>query len=148
MQTVEEILDSLGKDDPQIVETGCVHTIEIADWVAKHPYAEFTNVDLDFSLQLATHKDLETNHTARYCTFLNQDHSKHLSSRTWLDVVFLNPPDLQAGVVEFLLAISTGAWIIVMADYQSRSAQAIKRAREIGWEYESSGNLNILRRPK
>ena len=146
MQTVEEILNSLDKAYPSIVETGCVHTIEIADWVSKHEGADFTNIDLDFPLQLATHKDLEVNHTARYCTFLTQDHGKYLSTRTWVDICFLNPPDLQAGVVEFLLAVSTGAKLIVMSDYQSRSALAVKRAKEIGWEFESSGNLNILKR--
>ncbi len=148
MQTVEEILNSLDNSCPSIVETGCVHTLEIADWVSRHPTANFVNIDLDFALQLATHKDLESNHTARYCTFLTQDHGKYLSTRTWLDAVFLHPSDLQAGVVEFLLALSTGARIIVIDGYQTRGALAIKRAKQIGWEFEASGELNILRRPK
>lgn len=146
MSSIEEVLDSLGKDNPQIIETGCRNTQDIARWVSKHPDSDFINVDTDFQLQLATHRELEKETIARYCRFLVKDHNLYLSSRTWVDVVFLNPSDLQTGLTEFLLAISTGAGIIVINDYQTRGALAIKRAREINWDYESSGHLNILRR--
>lgn len=148
MRNAEEILNSLGEDRLKIVETGCVATRSIARWVSKHSESEFFNIDLDFPLQLATHRELECDGTARYTTFLTQDHGKYLSTRTWADIIFLNPPDLQSGVVEFLLAVSTGARLIVINDYQARAALAVKRAKEIGWEYEFSGMQNILRRPK
>jgi hypothetical protein len=148
MRNAEDILSSLNDDRLKIIETGCVATRSITRWVSNHSESEFVNVDLDFPLQLATHKELECDGIARHCTFLNQDHGKYLSTRTWADVIFLNPPDLQSGVMEFLLAVSTGARLIVMNDYQARSALAIKRAREIGWEYESSGMQNILKRVK
>lgn len=145
MTGAEAVLNRRGKSDRlSIVETGCVYTRDIARWVSKQSDVRFTSVDLNSTLQLATHKELECDGTARYCTFLTKDHSKHLSSATWVDVVFLNPPDLQAGLVEFLLAISTGANVVVMNDYQTRSALAIRRARDLGWVFESSGMDNIL----
>jgi hypothetical protein len=147
MKTVEEILDSLKSARLTIVETGCANTREIARWVSQHPESEFTNIDLNFPVQMALHRELESDHTARYCTFLTQDHTRYLSTRTWADCVFLHPTDLQTGVIEFLLAVSTGAQLIVITDYQSRGALAVKRAKEFGWEFESSGDLNILRRP-
>lgn len=145
---VGEILDSLEQSRLKIVETGCANTREIACWVAKHPESLYACADLDSVNQFHRHKELEQDGTARYCTFLTQDHTKFLSNRTWVDVAFLHAPDLQAGLTEFLLAISTGARLIVMTDYQSRAALAIKRAKEIGWTYEAVGNLNILRRPQ
>lgn len=148
MRNTEDIIRLLGEDRLKIIETGCIVTRSVARWVSNNPESEFVNVDLDFPLQLATHKELECDGTARYCTFLNQDHGRYLSTRTWADIVFLNPSDLQSGVVEFLLAVSTGARLIVIHDYQSRAALAVKRAKEIGWEYESSGMQNILRRPE
>lgn len=142
------ILDSLNAPRQTIVETGCYSTRAIATWVFSHPGSKFITADLDITTQFFRHKELEEDGTARYCTFLTQDHTKFLSNRTWVDVAFLHAPDLQAGLTEFLLAISTGARLIVMTDYQSRAALAIKRAKEIGWMYESAGELNILRRPE
>lgn len=144
---IGEILDSLGQPRLIVVETGNQCTREIARWVAKHPESPYACADLDSAVQFDRHKELEQDGTARHCTFLTQDHTKFLSNRTWVDVAVLHAPDLQAGLTEFLLAISTGARLIVMTDYQSRAAVAIKRAKEIGWTYESTGDLNILRRP-
>jgi tRNA A58 N-methylase Trm61 len=148
MRNPGEILDSLDKPRLTVVETGCVNTRAIATWIRQHPESKFTNVDLNSSLQLAMHKELECDGNAKYCTFRTQDHNKFLGEQTWVDAVFLNAPDLQSGLVEFLLAVSTGAQIIVMNDYQTRSALAIRRARELGWEFISMGMLNILRRPE
>lgn len=146
--SVGEILDSLGQSRLMVVETGNKCTREIAQWIAKHPESKFTNVDLDGIAQFDTHQELEQDGTARYCTFLTQDHFKHLSGRTWVDVCVLHAPDLQTGLTEFLLSVSTGAKIIVMTDYQSRAALAIRRAKQIGWTYEAVGDLNVLRRPQ
>lgn len=146
--SVGKILGSLEQPRLKIVETGCANTREIARWVFRHSESTYSTADLDSTIQFFRHKELEEDGTARYCTFLTQDHTKFLSNRTWVDVVFLHAPDLQAGLTEFLLAISTGARLIVMTDYQSRAALAIKRAKEIGWTYESAGELNILRRPQ
>jgi hypothetical protein len=148
MSQVQDLLNSLNERRLQIVETGCANTKDITRWVSENPDSEFINVDLDFRLQVLVHTELEAENIARHCRFLTQDHCKYLSNRTWVDAVFLNPQDLQNGQMEFLLAISTGAKTIVMSDYQTRAALAIKRAKEIGWEYESAGSLNILRRPK
>lgn len=148
MRDAKEILESLGESRLKIVETGCFNSRSIARWVSENPESDFINVDLDFTLQLATHKELETDGTARFCRFLTQDHTKYLSNRTWVDVIFLNPPDLQNGLTEFLLAVSTGARIIVINDYQAKAALAIRRAKDLGWQYENAGPLNILRRVK
>ena len=145
---VGDILDSLNQPRLKIVETGNSCTREIARWVRLHPESIYATADLDSMVQFWRHKELEEDSTARYCTFLTQDHTKFLSNRTWVDVAVLHAPDLQAGLTEFLLAISTGARLIVMTDYQSRAALAIKRAKEIGWIYEAHENLNVLRRPE
>jgi hypothetical protein len=148
MPSVAELLYSLNKSNLHIVETGNQFTRDIARWVSLHPDSEFISADLDFQAQLKAHSELEQDRTARYCRFLTQTHDKVLSDKTWLDAVFLHPYDLDAGLIEFLLAVSTGAGIIVMTDYQTRAYFAIRRAKEIGWQYESAGNMNILRRPK
>jgi hypothetical protein len=144
---IYELLCSLNNSRLSIIETGCTYTRTIARWVKAHPESTFVCVDLNFGLLLETHKELEQESSARYCTFLSQEHEKWLNKTTWLDAAFLNPDDLQAGLRELNLAMSAGARLIVIADYQSRGAWAIKRAKELGWEFESAGDLNILRRP-
>jgi hypothetical protein len=125
-----------------------MYTRQIADWVMGHPDSNFVCVDLNFSLLLRTHRELENHHLAQYCTFLSQEHTKWLNKASWLDAAFLNPEDLEAGVEEFNLAMSAGANLIVLSDYQTRGVWAIQRAKNFGWTYESSGHMNILRRPK
>jgi len=146
---VSELLNGFEKKILQIVETGSAFTQAIAEWVAKQQYiSEFISVDLDFQNQLATHRELEKEGVARYCRFLTQDHIRYLSTRTWVDAIFLDPPDLQSGVTEFLIASSTGAKAIAMSDYQTKSAQAIRRAKDLGWRYVGfRSDFNILRRP-
>ena len=142
---IYDLLESLDNPRLSIVETGCTYTRSIARWVRSHPDSTFVCADLNFGLLLETHKDLEQDSTARYCTFLSQEHEKWLLKATWLDAAFLNPVDLAAGVGEFSLASSAGARLVVINDYQTRGAWAIKQAKEFGWKYEVSGNLNILR---
>lgn len=140
-----DVLESLGQPSLSIVETGCVHTTDIAEWVRLHS-GSFTCVDMNIGDLIEAHNHLERRGLAKHCTFLSQDHNKWLAKTTWLDVAFLKPTDLQAGVEEFTLAASAGAKVIVLSDYQTRASFAIRQAREFGWEYESSENLNILRR--
>jgi hypothetical protein len=146
--SIGEILDSINKPRLVILETGNIYTREAARWVREHIDAKFTSVDIDSTLQMATHKELECDGTARYCTFLTKDHVKHLNEQSWVDICLLNPSDLQTGLMEFSLAVSTGASIIVMNDFQARSALAIKKAKALGWEYSSQGMMNVLRRPE
>jgi len=145
---VFELLESLNSSRLSIIETGYAYTRTIAQWVQRNPESVFTCVDLNFGLLLGIHQALERDRTAQYCTILAQEHTKWLNKCTWLDAAFLNPDDLKSGVEEFNLAVSAGAQLIVLSDYQTRAAFAIKRAKEIGWQYESAGPLNILRRPK
>ena len=144
---IYELLESLGSR-LSIIETGCTYTRTIARWVQSHPESNFACVDLNFSLLLETHRELEKDSTARYCTFLSQEHEKWLNKTTWLDAAFLNPADLAAGMGEFTLAVSAGARLVVINDYQTRGAWAIRQAKDFGWSYEATSQLNILRRPK
>lgn len=145
---VFELLESLNKSRLSIIETGCTYTRTIARWIARNPESTFSCVDLNVGELIETHHALESDVTARYCAFLSQEHAKWLNKTTWLDAAFLKPDDLKSGIEEFNLAASAGAHLIVFSDYQTRAAFAIKRAKEIGWQYESAGPLNILRRPK
>jgi len=112
-----------------------------------HPHSNFVCVDLNFGLLLGTHEQLEADGSAAFCTILAQEHSKWLNKTSWLDAAFLYPEDLQSGLEEFELAISAGAQLVVIPDYQTRAHSAIRRAKDIGWVYEYSEDLNILRRP-
>jgi hypothetical protein len=103
-------------------------------------------VDMNLGDLIEAHSVLERRGLAKHCTFLSQDHMKWLTKVNWIDVAFLKPETLQAGVDEFTMAASAGAKLIILSDYQTRGSFAIKRAKEIGWMYESSGVLNILRR--
>jgi hypothetical protein len=145
---IYELLESLNSSRISIIETGCKYTRSIARWVQSHPESNFACVDLNFGLVLETHRELERDDTAKHCTFLTQEHEKWLNKTTWLDAAFLNPADLASGAGEFSLAASAGAQLVVISDYQTRGAWAIQHAKSLGWDYESSGNLNILRRAK
>lgn len=146
---VFELLESLNNSRLSIVETGCTYTRTIAQWVKSHPgNSTFVCVELNFGFLIDAHRDLERDSTTPYCTFLCQEPTRWLTKATWLDAAFLKPTDLKSGIEEFNLAASAGAQLIVITDYQTRAALAIKRAKEIGWQYESAGLLNILRRPK
>lgn len=146
MNSVWEVLNSLESPRLRIVETGTFYTVEIASWVSRHPESELISVDLNFADQMKKHAELEKLGIAKYCRFLTQDHTRYLNDRTWADVVFLRPENLFAGMEDFAHAVSTGAKIIVIPDYQTRAAWAVKRAQEIGWEFIPSDHMNILRR--
>lgn len=147
-ETVKEILDDIYSGSPlKIAETGCVSTQNITKWVSQHSNCEFVSVDLDTRRQVAEHKALECQGLAKHYTLLTQDHNKFLSEQTWLDVVFILPADLQSGLEEFSLAVSTGAATIVTYDFQTRSALAIRKAQALGWTAEHKGMYSILRRP-
>jgi len=148
---VTKLLDGFDQQKTlQIVETGGAFTEPIAKWISnQQSMSEFISVDLDFQNQLLTHRELEREGVAKFCRFLTQDHIRYLSTRTWVDCVFLDAPDLQSGLTEFLIASSTGAKVIVMSDYQTKSAHAIKRAKDLGWKYAGfRSDFNILRRPE
>lgn len=149
MNSVNQILDSTypPKTLPlRIVETGVRSTRQIAKWISDHQECKFESIDLDGKLQEATHLELEIDGTARYCTFHTQSPNKFLSAATWIDVVFLNPSDLQSGEEEFSLAISAGARSVIMSDYQARAAKAIIKARKLGWKYTQVEDYLVLRR--
>lgn len=147
--TVKELLDSVYKGSSlKIAETGCVSTAAIASWVSQHLGSSFVSVDLDIRRQIAEHHALECQGLSKYYNFLTRDHNKYLSEQTWLDVVFLVPPDLQAGLEEFSLAVSTGAGTIIMYDFQTRSALAVRKAQALGWKVAHHGMYSVLRRPE
>lgn len=147
---IAQLLDGFDKPNLRIVETGGAFTQAVAKWISRQQFtSEFISVDLDFQSQIRTHHELEREGVAKYCRFLTQDHIRYLSTRTWVDAIFLDPPDLQSGLTEFLIASSTGAKVIAMSDYQTKSAQAIRRAKDLGWKYAGfRSDFNILRRPE
>ena len=146
---IAELLDTIYKvDQPlHIIETGCLHTREIAKWAAEHPGVRFESVDVDGRLQEATHSELECDGTAKYCTFRTQSPFRHLAAQSWIDVAFLRPDDLAGGVDLFDLALSAGAATVIIKDFQARAAFAVRRAKQLGWDCENDGEYCILRRP-
>ena len=157
-----DALDELYKSKPLvIVETGCLRmeapigefadgwsTLYIAQWIREHPDCEFHSVDLSANAIGIAHDKLENALLAKYCTFHCQDSLKFLGGMTWIDFAFLDSCDgLEHGVDEFRLAASAGASVIVMDDYQTKAAWAVKEARELGWQYEQRERYSILKRP-
>jgi predicted O-methyltransferase YrrM len=163
---LQGVLDEMYGGKPlMIVETGTMRdthmlseitdgwsTLYIARWVAEHSTegptdCEFHSVDLNAHAIELAHAALEEEHLARFCTFHVQDSLKYLGSQTWLDFALLDSCDgLQHGVDEFRLAASAGASVIVMDDYQTKAAWAVKEARETGWKYEPCGRYSVLKR--
>lgn len=122
-------------------------TLYIADWVATHPGTFFHSVDLNADAIDTAHRKLEEHGLAKYCTFHCQDSLKFLSGLTWVDFALLDSCDgLQHGVDEFRLAASAGASVIVMDDFQTKAAWAVKQSQEAGWRYEQAGRYSVLRR--
>lgn len=154
MNTINAILTA-AKDTHKlpilrIVETGNENTLGIAQFVSNlsQNKATFDTVDLDSNKQESVHKTLEQHEVAKFCTFHTQSHKKFLNDLNWVDVAFLHPENLQEGLEEFQLAASAGARIIVMMDYQTRAAGAIKQAERFGWHCITAGIYNILTRPQ
>lgn len=154
-------LDSIYKSKPlKIIETGCMRdlavraeygdgwsTLYIARWVKEHPECEFHSVDLDINAIELAHDALEAERLAQYCTFHRQDSLKFLSRLTWVDFAFLDSCDgLEHGLDEYRLADSAGARLIVMDDYQTKAAFAVKEAQKLRWIYEQVDRYSVLRR--
>jgi hypothetical protein len=155
-------LDSVYHDRPiRIVETGCMRdlstiseqcdgwsTLWIARWMKAHSDCTFDSVDLSIGAIELAHSALEAEGLAKYCNFHLQDSLKYLSGQTWIDMAFLDSCDgLQRGCDEFRAAVSAGAELIIMDDYETKAAWACKEAKTLGWDVTHEGRYSILRRP-
>lgn len=132
-----------------IVETGeglYGSTAAIADWVGKHAFTTFNSVSINSRAQNQCHKQLEIFQLAQYCTFRTQSPTKFLSDMTWVDFALLHPSDLSDGVQQFALALSAGASTIVIKDYQTAAAHAVRKAEALGWKIEKTSIYSILKR--
>lgn len=156
-----KFLDSIYEGKPlKLVETGCFRdlavsaewgdgwsTLRIAQWVEKHPGCDFHSVDLSANSIDLAHAALEAEGVSKYCTFHLQDSIKFLNSMTWVDFAFLDSCDgLQHGLDEFRLAVSAGAKMIVMDDFQTKAVLAVREAQKLGWDYEQIDRYSVLRR--
>ena len=128
----------------KIVETGTHDTKKIAIWCSQNSASSFVTVDLDSATQESYHRELEELSAASSYTFRTQDHKKFLSELSWIDVAFLYPDNLQEGLSEYQLAVSAGARVVVMYDFQSRSSIAIKQAKRLGWSVHFTGEYAIM----
>ena len=161
-QHFETFLNSIYENKPlKLVETGCTRdlalsaewgdgwsTQSIARWVEAHPECDFHSVDLSANSIDLAHAALEAEGLAKFCTFHLQDSIKFLSDLTWCDFAFLDSSDgLQHGLDEFRLAVSAGAKLIIMDDYSSKAAWAVKLAKELGWDVSFVDRYSVLRRP-
>jgi hypothetical protein len=143
-----------------IVETGCMRdlslsseytdgwsTLYISRWVSRNSKCCFDSVDLNINAIELAHLALETEKLAKYCTFHCEDSLKFLSRQSWIDFAFLDSCDgLDHGLQEFRLASSVGARMVVMDDYQTKAATAIREAINLGWKFEQKERYSILRR--
>lgn len=156
-----KFLDSVYENKPlKIVETGTMRdlalsaeygdgwsTLRIAQWVSKHPECDFHTVDLSANAIDLAHAALEAEGVSKYCTFHLQDSIKFLNSLTWVDFAFLDSCDgLQHGLDEFRLAVSAGAKMIVMDDYQTKAAWAVVEGKKLGWNVEQVDRYSVFRR--
>lgn len=144
----------------RIVETGCMRdlstmaergdgwsTLYIARWVKEHPKCTFDSVDLNANAIEIAHMALEAEGLAKYCTFHLQDSLKYLAAQSWIDFAFLDSCDgLQHGVDEFRLTVSAGAKLIIMDDFATKGAWAVKEAKELGWDVSAMDRYSVLRR--
>jgi predicted O-methyltransferase YrrM len=156
-------LDSVSVGRPlKIIETGCLRdlgttsefsdgwsTLWIARWAKEHEGTEFHSVDLSIAAIELAHMALEAEDLAAYCQFHCQDSLKYLASQTWVDFCFLDSCDgLQHGLDEFRLAASAGSQLVVMDDYATKAAWAVREAKQLNWEYCCIDRYSVLRRPK
>jgi hypothetical protein len=143
----------------RVTETGNASTRAIATWFyqlhlklyeqnrkspcwhkdGKYMTMAFDSVSLDGRLQESIHHQLELDGTAPWCTFRTQDPAKYLSEHSFSKIVFLDPANLTRGLEQFSLAASTGCGRIVMHNYQSKAAFAIREAQTLGWEMTAVG---------
>lgn len=157
----ETFLNSIYEGKPlKIIETGCMRdlavkseygdgwsTLYIARWVSKHPECEFHSVDLNINSIDIAHAALEAEGLAKFCNLHVQDSLRYLSQLTWVDFAFLDSCDgLQHGLDEFRLALSAGAKLIVMDDYQTKAAWAVTEAKKLGWSVQQVDRYSVIRR--
>lgn len=150
MNSLNEVLNDAVKDAKtfHIAETGNTFTRSIAKWIESQKIdVRFESVSLDGQFQALVHEQLETDGTAKFCTFHCQSPTKYFVDETWIDVVFLTPADIQDGLEQFCLAASCGTKIIIIGDYQTRAVSAVYKARALGWKFEQIGRMSILKRP-
>lgn len=134
-------------DDPLAEFSDGWSTFYIAEWVSKHPSCNFHSVDLNNDAIEIAHQFLVDKGLAKYCAFHCQDSLKYLSDLKWVDFAFLDSCDgLEHGVEEFRLAASAGASVVVMDDYQTKAAWAVKEAQKNGWRFVQLDRYSILRR--
>lgn len=120
-------------------------TYDIVNWMDGHSnMSRFDIVSMDIVVVHKLHKDLEDLKLANYATFHLQDSILFLSGSRWIDVAFLQPSTLESGVRETQLAMSAGATLIVLKDYQTQAALAIKEAKKISWRYEPQNEYCLL----
>jgi hypothetical protein len=154
-------LDSIYEGRPlRIIETGCMRDLAVASeygdgwstlwisrWVKEHSNSTFDSVDLDGGAIELAHAALEAEGLAKYCTFHCQDSLLFLGRQTWADMCFLDSCDgLEHGLAEFRLAASLGCRLIVLDDYSTKGAKAVKEARELGWDVSFQDRYSVLRR--
>ena len=148
MSTVHAILEAARETHKlpllRIVETGNKDTAEITRWCSKNSNITFDTADLNGVEQERLHSIFEQEDIAKYCVFHTQDHKKYLSGLSWIDIAFLSPDNLQEGLEEFHLAASAGAYSIIIRDYQTKAALAVKQAKRFGWAVEYSNDYCIL----
>lgn len=136
----------------RIIETGYQNTASIVKWVSKlnseKPIVKFTTTDLDIIKQNEIHDVLEKQEISKYYVMHTQDHMKFLNEQKWVDIAFLYPEDLYAGLEEFKVAASIGVKIVVMMDYERRAAMAVSQAKRLGWTFEVADSYCVLVRPK
>lgn len=157
----EKFLDSIYEGRPiKCIETGSMRdlavvseygdgwsTLYISRWIKNHPGCTFDSVDLNINAIELAHSALEAEGLAPYCTFHRQDSLKFLAGLTWVDFAFLDSCDgLEHGVQEFRLADSAGARLIVMDDFSTKAAHAVKLAKELGWDVSFADRYSVLRR--
>jgi hypothetical protein len=130
----------------RVIETGVSDTLDIASWVSDHEDTTFDTADLNSNAQEENHNLLEDYDHAVFCTFHTQDHKKYLNDLKWVDIAFLGPDSLQDGLEEFQLAASAGASTIVIRNYQTAAASAVKQAKRFGWTVTYKGDYAIISR--
>lgn len=155
LKVLQSLLDEVcdhTTPSPTVIETGdglYGSTAAIADWCSRQNGLmgpDFFSVSMNAVSQQKNHRQLEIFKLAQFCTFRTQAPVKFLTELTWADFVLLHPENLQEGVEQFSLALSAGAGLIVIRDYQTAGAFAVARAAGIGWKVDYDHRYCILRR--
>lgn len=134
--------------EPFLVETGFSNdVIKLAKFIACRG-GSLASVDLDMDRLNLIHTALEIAQLAPFASLHFQDPQKFLGSKNWLDAAFLNHRGgLVAGLAQFKLAMSAGAQLIVMTNYQTDAAWAVQFAKLQKWNVEHENGYSFLTRP-